>query len=86
MSSEGFVAVALNVADVFCHQKLKLHLLGGWAEPGLKQPMVIVDRPLRIRVVGPLPKWHFVWLINKGDPITIYDTWDDPPSTSREEL
>ena len=37
--------------------------------------------------MGPIPrlfqshsKWPFhPWFVNGGDPITTYDTWDDPP-------
>ena len=31
------------------------------------------------RVVGPLSKMAFLWLIKGGDPNYTYDTWDDPP-------
>ena len=30
--------------------------------------------------MGPVPNGRNLWLINRGDPITTYKSWDDPPN------
>ena len=32
---------------------------------------------------GTLPNGRTLWLINGGDPIGTYESWDDPPSRLR---
>ena len=42
--------------------------------------MVIVFVPWGSSCGTPKPNDRNLWLVNGNDPITTYDTWDDPPS------
>ena len=82
--------IAWEIARKLFHVVLvvtKICILGGeakiyssrnptWIIPVSKCLITLVDKSPKDRVVGPLPNGRTSWLINGGDPITTYDTWE----------